>query len=161
MAHVIADESQPVEVSTVYSWWKVAVAGALIGLVYWALASMIAYAVIDPLYCHSVVSTRTCANAVDLSGNIASILAAVGGLGVLVWLKVLRPLIVVVAALAVLWGIAGWTKGLGWAEIAVWSTVLYALTYSLFGWICRYSRSVTVLIGVVAVIIVARIIISL
>lgn len=160
MAKVIVDETQPQAVSMSYSWWWMALIGAALGIMYWALVFIISHFVVDQLFCGSSVNALACSNSVDLSGNIASILVATIGLGVLVRLRVLRPLIVVIAAAIVLWGLAGWTDGLAWGEVAFWSALLYSLAYVLFSWISRYSRTIPVLISVALVAIIARLVLA-
>ena len=161
MAKVIVDETQPQAVSLSYSWWRIALVGAAIGIIYWALTAVVSHFIIDQLFCRSSVSALACSNSVGLAGNIASILIAAVGLVVLVRLRVLRPLIVVVATAIVSWGLASWTEGLAWGEIAFWSALLYSLSYVLFSWISRYSRTIPVLISVALVVIVARILLAL
>jgi len=161
MAKVIIDETQPQVVSMSYSWWRMALIGAALGIVFWTLAFIVSHFIVDPLFCRSSVNALVCSNSVGLAGNIASILVAVVGLVILVRLRVLRPLIVVIATAVVSWGLASWTEGLAWGEIAFWSALLYGLSYVLFSWISRYSRTVPVLISVALIVIVARIVLAL
>lgn len=161
MAKVIVDETYPQTINMSYSWWRIALIGGAIGVLYWALAFLVAHFVIDPLFCRSSVNAAACSNSVGLSGNIATILVATIGLTVLVKLRVMRPLIIAAAAAIVLWGLAGWTNGLAWGEVAAWSVLLYGLSYLLFSWISRYGRSIPVLIAVAIVVLVARIVLAL
>jgi hypothetical protein len=130
------------------------------GILYWVITFLVGRFIIDPMFCGSTVNATACSNSVVLSGNIASILIATTGLLVLVGLKVLRPLIVVVATAIVLWGLSGWTKELAWGEIALWSALLYSLSYVLFSWISRYNKSVPVLIIVALTVVIARFVLS-
>ena len=161
MVKVIPDETQPQAVSTAYSWWRIALIGAAIGIVYWTLTFLVSHFIIDPLFCRSNVNALACTNSVELSGNITSILVATAGLAILVRMRVLRPLIVVVAVAVVSWGLAGWTNGIAWGEVAFWSALLYSLSYVLFSWISRYSRTMPVLISVAVVVIATRILLVL
>lgn len=161
MAKLILDETQPRAVSLSYSWWMMALIGAALGVLYWGLTMLVGHFIIDPLFCSDAVNASTCSNSVGISGNVAGILVATIGLGVLVRLSILRPLIIAIATAAALWGLAGWTDGLGWAEIVAWSTLLYALCYILFSWISRYAKSVPVLVAAVTIVIIARIVLVL
>lgn len=161
MAKIILDDSQPRAVSLSYSWWMIALIGAAMGVLYWALTLLVGHFIVDPLSCNDAVDASTCANSLEISGNVAGILVATIGLGVLVRLRVLRPLIVAIATAVALWGLAGWTDGLGWAEVVAWSVLLYALCYVLFSWISRYARSVPVLVAVAGIVIIARIVLVL
>lgn len=161
MAKLILDDSQPRAVSLSYSWWIMVLIGAALGVLYWGLTLLVGHFIIDPLFCGDAVNASTCSSSVEISGNVAGILVATIGLGVLVRLGVLRPLIVAIATAAALWGLAGWTDGLGWAEVAAWSALLYGLCYVLFSWISRYAKSVPVLVAAVAIVIIARIVLVL
>jgi len=161
MAKLILDETQPRAVSLSYSWWMMALIGAALGVLYWVLTLLVGHFIIDPLFCSDAVRASTCSSSVEISGNVAGILVATIGLGILVRLNVLRPLIVAIATAAILWGLASWTDGLGWAEVVAWSVLLYALCYVLFSWISRYARSVPVLVAVVAIVMIARIVLVL
>lgn len=161
MAAVILDQTHAQTVTSTYSWWRIALIGGGIGLVYWLLTIFISQFIIDPLFCRSAVNALACSNSVELSGNIANILVATGALALLVRLRIVRPLVVVVATAVIVWGLAGWTEGLVWAEAAAWSILLFGLSYLLFSWISRYSRSTPVLIAVVLVVLIARIILAL
>ena len=161
MAQVILDDNQPRSVSISYSWWMVALTGVAVGVLYWLLTIATGHFIVDPLFCSGSANAAACSNSVGIAGNVAGILVATVGLGVLVRLQVPRPLIVAVSTAIVLWGLSGWTEGLGWAEIVAWSSILYGLSYVLFSWISRYTRSVPVLVTAVAIIVVARIVLAL
>ncbi len=161
MVQVILDDNQPRSVSSSYSWWMLALIGAVVGVLYWLLTLAVGHFIIDPLFCGSSSSAVTCANSVGVAGNVAGVLVATIGLGIMVRLRVLRPLIIAVSTAIILWGLSGWTEGLGWAEIVAWSTVLYALSYVLFSWISRYARSVPVLMAALAIVVIARIVLAL
>lgn len=158
MAQVITDESQLLTVNSSFSWWQIALIGGSIGLLYWLLTILVGNYIIDPIFCRSAVNAAACSNSVDLSGNITSILVGVIGLGLLVRLRAMRPLVVVLATAILLWGLASWINGLGWAEIAAWSGLLFGLAYVLFSWISRYNRSAPVLVSIVILLVVARVV---
>ena len=161
MAKLILDDTQPRAVSLSYSWWTMALVGAAIGALYWALTVFVGHFIIDPLFCRNSVNAATCSNSLGISGSVAGILVATLGLGALVRLSVLRPLVIAIATAILLWGLASWTDGLGWAEIIAWSVVLYALSYVLFSWVSRYARSIPVIVVVAIIVIIARIVLAL
>jgi hypothetical protein len=72
-------------------------------------------------------------------------------------LRVARPLVVVIATSASLWGLAEWTGGFGWIEIIAWDTLLYAISYMLFSWIARYAKTVPVLIVIITIVVLIKI----
>lgn len=159
MAKFIVDESYPSKISSLYSWWQIVLAGLGIGLVYYLLALLIGNLIIDPIFCGSALNGQICSSSVEISGNIANILTMVLGLGVLIRLGTLRPLVIAVATAICLWGLSGWSEGLGWLEVIIWNMLLFALGYLTFSWISRYARSLVVLIGALVIVIIARIVV--
>ncbi|HEU4830692.1 MAG TPA: hypothetical protein VFS65_00795 [Candidatus Saccharimonadales bacterium] len=159
MAKVVKEEPQSQQVAILYPVWKIALIGAGLGAIYWALTALISKYIIDPLFCRSVTDAAVCVNSTSVSGDIATVLVATLGIVVLLRLRVAQPLITAVASAVALWGLARWTDGLAWAEIVLWSAVLYALAYTLFSWIARYSRVAYVLIATILVIIIVRIVV--
>lgn len=157
MVQVIQEETRPQAISASYVWWRVGVVGASVGVLWWILTFLVNHYVVGVLFCQSAVETGACTNPLGLSGNIASILAGAVGLGILVRMRVLRPIIVALASAITLWGLAVWTDGLGWGEILLWSAFLYGLTYVLYSWISRYALSIPVMLAVAGIIVVARI----
>jgi len=145
MARVIKWDTESQTTSTSYSFWRVALFGALLGAIYWALTVLIGRFI----------------SSISISGNIASILVATLGIILMLRFRMAQPLIVAVAAGVSLWGLSQWTDGLGWIEIIVWSSLLYGLAYTLFSWIARYARVVPVLIAIILIIIILRIAIVL
>ena len=161
MAKVIVDETQTREVSQFYVWWRLALIGVGLGLVYWILTYLIGHYIIDQLFCSNSANAIACTNSVGISGNIADVLVATIGLGVMVRLGIFRPIIIAASTAVMLWGLASWTDGLFWLEAIGWSVLLFGLCYLLFSWIGRYSRSVPVLIATVILLIIARIVLAL
>lgn len=159
MAKVIKEETiQAQTISPVYSPWRIAAVGAVLGVAYWALTAIIDYLIISPVFCRPTGNVSICINSISVSGDIATILVAVVGIAIMVRLRFMQPLIIAVASAAVLWGLSGWTNGLLWGEIVAWSALLYGLSYLLFSWVSRYTRIVPVMIYVVAIVLVLRII---
>lgn len=158
MARLTVEETYPQPVNRAYSWWRVALLGAALGVVYWTLTVLLGQYVAEPLYCGASLAASACVNSVNLAGDIAAIIVAVIGLIVLVRMHVLRPIVVVVATMIALWGLSGWTKGLNWGEIVFWCALLYGTSYVLFSWISRYIKTIPVLLGIGVIVAVARIV---
>lgn len=161
MVQVIQEETYPQSISMSFSWWQIALTGVGTGALFFILTYLIGHFVIEPIYCGSSLDAANCANSVGISGNIATILAGTVGLGVMVSLRVIRPIVVAVATAILLWGLSVWTNGLGWGEVVGWSALLYGLAYVLFAWICRYNETLPVIIVAILVSVVARIVITL
>lgn len=161
MAQIIREETYPQSISMSFSLWQIMLTGAAIGALYFILTFLISHFVIEALYCGSSVNVTNCSNSISISGNIATILAGTVGLGVLISLRVLRPIIVVVASALLLWGLSVWTNGLSWGEELLYSVVLYTLAYVLFSWICRYNQTMPIVIISILISVVARIVVTL
>ncbi len=89
--------------------------------------------------------------------NYVGILAAIAGLVGLVKLDAYRPLIIVIAACAALWGLGSMTQGMDWNAALSWWALLYAGSYVLFGWLVRPRSLPVTLILVILSIIAVRI----
>jgi len=161
MVQVIQDETYPQPISMSFSWWQIALTGVGIGALYVILTFLIERFVIEGLYCGSSFDAASCSNAIGISGNIATILVGTIGLGIMVSLRVVRPIIVAIVAAVSLWGLSVWTSGLGWGEIVAVSAVLYGLSYVLIAWVCRYNETIPVVIVALLVAVMARIVVGL
>lgn len=161
MAELIQEERYPQAISVTFPWWQVAVTGLAVGALYFILTAAIGQFFIDPLFCRDSVNAAMCSNSVGVAGNVATVLIAAIGLGVLVSLRAARPIVVVTVSAILLWGLSTWTQGLGWAEIVAWSALLYGLSYVLFSWICRFNDNMSVVVGSLLVAVVARIVTTL
>jgi len=141
-----------------YSWWRIGLIGAALGVVQWGLAALIRQFIVDPLFCGTQFNANMCSNALGLSGDIATVLVAVIGLFVLIRLSVPRPIVVALATAITAWGVSAWTTGMGVSEVISWTAVIYGLGYLAFAWMSRYYSTTIMLVMVVVVIAAARII---
>jgi hypothetical protein len=161
MAKVIERDVQSQEISGLYSIWKLVIIGAVSGLLFWLLTFLLENFVIAPLFCGSANGATACANKLMISGNIAMIIVAVAGIIAMVRLRMTQPLIVAVATVAALWGLAQWTGGLPIWEMIMWSGLVYLMAYLLFSWIVRFDRIWPVVVIILIIIIGIRIAINL
>ncbi len=109
MAEIINTSLESRVVQQSYSVWRIAIIGAILGVLYWILTSFIGK------YTSSM----------DVAGNIATIIVATVGVIVMLSQRMVRPLLVVTAAAVTLWGLSGWTGDLVWFEAIIWSVILY------------------------------------
>ena len=138
-------------------WLRTIALGAVIGAIVWLATVLIGRYIIEPMTCGQVVHAAFCSDSRPVAGSIAAILAAVGGVVVMVRMAASRPIVVAIAAAALLWSIAALTDGLFWIEALAWSVVLYALSYALFAWIARYASLLIALVITVVLVVVIRI----
>jgi len=156
MAKVIIEDQTVLNRAWV-TWGRTIVLGAVVGLTYWLLTTLIGQYIIEPITCRQVTNAAACTNATALSGNIAAVLVAVLAIVGMVRLNIARPIIVAVASAALLWDLGAWTVGLFWLEAIAWSVLLYALVFALFGWITRYATLITSLVISLLFVIIIRI----
>jgi apolipoprotein N-acyltransferase len=72
-----------------------------------------------------------------VAGNIMTVVVAILGVFALIRTLQPRPIIIAVASAVVLWGLGQYLNGLVWYEAILWSVLLYAVTYILFGLVAR------------------------
>lgn len=135
---------------------QVVLLGIILGAVTWLLTLLLERFVITPVFC-SDAANGICVNASTVAGNIALVLGAIGGLLGLIRLGVYRPLLVVIAASIVLWGLAGWMGGMLWYETLAWTVLLYGVVYAAFAWFVRPRFFLAAIILVLIVVIMARV----
>lgn len=130
--------------------------GAVAGLAYWVLASLIGRFIIEPIACREVVEAAACTEASVLAGRISTVLVAIAAIFGMVRLGVARPLIIAVAAAILLWSLSALTLGMPWYEALLWSVLLYALVYALFGWIARATNVVVAIVATIVLVVALR-----
>lgn len=133
---------------------QVVLLGIVLGAVSWLLTMLIDRFVAGALLCGG--QGTTCTTSTVVAGNVAIVLTAVGGLLGLVRLGIYRPLLVVIAAAIVLWGISGYTLGMQWYEAMAWTVLFSAIVYTAFTWLVRPRFFLIAIIIVIAIVLLAR-----
>ena len=134
---------------------RIALIGAVIGLLTWMLAYGLQRYVLATLFCDN---DTICQSSIDYAGAISIVVTAVIAVVVLVRSLVYRPLLIVLAATVSLWGITSWLSGLSILEQAGWIALLFALAYSAYAWLARVRNVVVMLILVALLAIASRVI---
>jgi hypothetical protein len=161
MAKVINSDVDSQIISPNYSFWKVIFTGALLGLLFCLLSMAIKKYFVSSVFCKSAADAYICANSINISGNIATIIIAIVSIITMVKLRMVQPLIVSVAAAATLWELTLWSTGLSVAEAIVWSMLTYVLAYVLFSWVARLMRIFPVIIITMVIILAAHFVTNL
>ena len=154
MSKVKIINTEPRSVSHFCSIWQVVVLGLGLGILYWAISTIIEFFAIKYLFCDFSTLVK-CQNITNVSGNIAIILTAVAGVAVMVRLRMVQPLMVSIASAIALCGVSSWTQGLVWYETLFFDVVLYLLAYVLFSWIFYYKKliiSIVITVFIIALI---------
>ena len=160
MAKVITDERTVV----VKPWWarvRIVFIGAALGLIWWILTTLIRIYIVEPIACRDLANAATCVDSFGVAGNIVTVLVAIIGVFALIRTLQPRPIIIAVAAAAVLWGLGHYIAGLAWYEAILWSVALYAATYVLFGLVARIVWFPAAVITALATIAVIRVLLVL
>jgi hypothetical protein len=122
--------------------------GLMIGLIAWGVGSIVDQYVLQVLFCQGA-----CAETAPYAVAIGSVVGAALGLFGLVKLRVLRPLLVVVASMAALWNMSLIVAELPLYGVVLVNVLSYAVMYALFAWLARL-RSMYVVLGLFLVIVV-------
>lgn len=130
--------------------------GVGVGLVTWLLTLGIDHLITRALLCGSAATA--CGGSSAVAGSVSLVLASIIGLLGLIRLGVYRPLLVVLAAVLVLWGLANVTFGMMWFESLAWTMLLTAVTYAAFAWLVRPRLFVWAIILVAVIVIGARVV---
>lgn len=129
-----------------------AAVGLMIGLIVWGIGSIVDQYVLKIIFCQGMQSGE-CPETTPYAQAIGAIIGAGLGLFGLVKLRVLRPLLVVVASMIALWSFPVVVGMLPIYGVIVATALLYAGLYALFAWLARL-RSIYAVIALFAAIIV-------
>lgn len=132
--------------------------GMVTGVVGWLLYMAITEYFIVPVFCRSADAFAVCNNGGTIAWISAHIIALVAAVAVLARMAVYRPLLVVVAVLAALWSAHAWLGVLPWYQAISWQAILFALAFALFGWVARTVTFVPALVGLVVLVVTARLV---
>lgn len=138
---------------------KLAVLGALIGLLIPFVGYLLEHFFIAPVFCTAGDALGLCTNAGSVGYYTASVIFGAISIVVLANWQVFRPLVIAVAAIAALWGFKRYVQdivGSSGLEYYLFSVVLYAAAYLLFYWIMRIRRFALSLILTIAIVLLLR-----
>jgi hypothetical protein len=117
-----------------------ALVGFVVGLGVWVLDLGIQRYFIEPIFCHNADSFGVCSQGGTVAWIIAIVLGMAAALFTLVRFNVFRPLLVILASVISLWGVANWIGPLPWWQAMLWHGALFALAFGLFSLIARIER---------------------
>lgn len=133
---------------------RVALAGAVAGLLVPLLALAIANWIISPIFCHANQGFSICSQGGVVAYHIAGVMVALAGVALLANWSVFRPLPLVLAVTVAMWGFNKFVNPLvtgAWIEYFLFSVALTMLCYLLFYWLLRLRNfPVSITITVVA-----------
>lgn len=129
--------------------------GALVGFVVWALAQILNKTIFTPLMCN-VGSTSKCGMSFEYAAITAQLIAAVIGLVALVRQLTYRPLLIVIASTAALWGAVTMMSAWPWYAALPATIVLYGLAYGLFMLVARIRVLLLSMLALIVLAVVVR-----
>jgi hypothetical protein len=164
MAKLENAEEQPVKVSPFVSLTardiiSTLVAGLIVGLLYLGATYLLNEYVFGNVLCRTQASTD-CTQAPTYSMIVATVLSGLVGIGLLVRLRIYRPILVVVAAIISLWGIGVTLLNLPLYAALIIAALLFGLSYAVFTWFIRIRSFILALVSIVVLIVVLRLIIQ-
>lgn len=134
-----------------------AAVGLMIGLIVWGIGSIVDQYVLRVIFCQD---TQSGCETTSYAQAIGAITGAGLGLFGLVKLRVLRPLLVVVAGMIALWNFPTMIGMLPIYGIVVTMALSYAGLYALFAWLARLRSIYAVIVLFAAIIILIRLAIT-
>lgn len=114
---------------------RVAVIGLLAGILLWFFARILGQYVFQPMFCSG--EALRCGAVANTSEVTSAIIVAIVALVALVKAQTYRPLVVVLASIVSLWGLAEIMSTTTPYIVALVSGALYAVAFLLFTWILR------------------------
>lgn len=155
---------EQVETAVVTQSWRrilpTLITGAIAGVVTWLATFLLSEYVIGPIACRVGSSLIGCSDNIAVSSDIALIIGGVVALGLMVRQRVLRPLLVVLAAVVSLWGLGVWLGDEAWYLSLILSVVLSALIYTVFAWFSELRRFWVALAMTAVLVLVFRLLVS-
>lgn len=145
MAKIITNDSNIEPALVSYSIIYFVIIGAIFGLIYLTLSSMI--------------SVFTCS--VENIANISAIVIMAISIFVMIKMKMAFSFIISIASGISLIGLFGWTLGLPLIEVLFWQIALYTIAYATFSWITRINNAILSSFIIFIIIIVLRTILTL
>ena len=137
MADIYAEEKvEPVTPMKSRDLMAVIFIGALVGLVLWIVYWFLSSFLTPRLFCNDTM-VSSCATARAVSDGIGLTIGAIIALLGLIRLRIFRPLLVVLAVLLCLGGLAQKVDGLSWYWSAAVCVGLFAGSYALYTWVAR------------------------
>lgn len=136
------------------------VLGGISGLIIWGLGVLLNRYVFDMVLCQRGIGGQ-CAHVLDYSAGAAVVIGSILALVGLIWLRVYRPLLVVLAAAISLWGIAQLAMGMTWYWGVLVAIILYLLAYGLYAWVARVRLFWVALAATIVLVVAVRLALTL
>lgn len=111
---------------------RAVLAGGLIGLLIWALATIVGRWIFEEALCGDIEGV--CEVSQRAAGNVAGVIGAAVGAIVLALLKIPLAIVVVLGTLVVTWGLVGWLTHIDWGASLTLLVAAHGALYGLFAY---------------------------
>ncbi len=138
---------------------RIVLLGAVAGAVTWLLALALERYLLTPFFCGADGSITICMNSTMIASNISAVMVGVMAVPILAMISMKRALLVVIAAVAALWGVAAWVAG-PWYVSLLWTVLGYAVVFAALAWINRLRGDLAAILFIVLFVVLARLVIS-
>ncbi len=132
------------------------VSGAVVGAAVVGLYLLLNHFVFSSVLCRPQ-APADCAQAPLYAMVVAQLIGIVAGIGILVRLRVYRPLLVVLATVIALWTLQALIAPFVWWGALLVAALLFGICYGLFAWIARIRSFILALVITVVLVVIARI----
>ena len=130
--------------------------GAFVGIAVVGLYLLLNHFVFSSVLCRPQ-APADCAQAPRYAMVMAQLIGIVAGIGILVRLRVYRPLLVVLATVIALWTLQALITPFAWWGALLVAALLFGICYGLFAWIARIRSFILALVITVVLVVIARI----
>lgn len=141
-------------------FWRTVSLGVFAGIATWLLSLALDRYILTPYFCNGTENIATCTNSIVISGNIAMVLVGVMVVPLLAMFYNRRSLLIVITAIASLWGLAAWVAG-EWYWSLAWTAVAYGFVFMALAWINRLRSNVVAVILMLVFVVIARLVLTL
>lgn len=131
--------------------------GVVAGAIAWGIMMLLDKFVLTPIFCSNDANISVCASSVQIAANLATVIVGLVMIPVLLRVGVSRVVLVAIASVASLWGVAAWVLSPWYLSLFV-AVLTYALVYVALAWICRVRNIVTVAVLVLVFVLLARLV---
>lgn len=132
------------------------ISGAVVGAMVIGVYLLLNHFVFSAVLCRAQ-EPGDCSQAPTYAMIVSQIIGIIAGIGILVRLRVYRPLLVVLATVIALWTLQTLIAPFAWWGALIISALLFGISYGLFAWVARIRSFILALVVTVVLIIVARI----
>lgn len=139
---------------------RIVLLGAAAGVAVWLLSIAINQYLLVPFFCGSEDTISICMNSTTVASNIAALLVGVLAVPILAMISMKRALLVVIATVVALWGVAAWVAG-PWYVSLIWTILAYVSVYAILSWINRLRGDIAAIVFAVIFVVLARLVLSL